>query len=46
VHRLATSCHPQTSGQLEVSSRQTKEILEKTISKKRKDGVDKLLDAL
>ena len=37
VHRLATPNHPQTSGQVEASSQQIKQIPEKTMSKKRKD---------
>ena len=46
IHRLATSYHPQTSGQVEVSNRQIKQILEKTVSRNRKDWSDKLIDAL
>jgi len=37
IHRLATPYHPQTSSQVEVSNRQIKQILEKTVSKYRKD---------
>ncbi|CAA7023770.1 unnamed protein product [Microthlaspi erraticum] len=44
-HRVATPYHPQTTGQLEVSNRQIKEILEK-IGKTRKDWSTKLDDAL
>ena len=45
-HRVATLYHPQTSGQVEVSNRQIKEILEKTVGKTRKDWSTKLDDAL
>jgi hypothetical protein len=46
THRLATLYHPQTSGQVEVTNRQLKQILEKVIKPNRKDWADKLLDAL
>ena len=46
VHRLVTPHYPQTSGQVEVSNRQIKQILEKTVNRHRKDGADKLIDAL
>ena len=47
VHqRFGTTYHPQSSGQAEVSNRQIKSILEKTVAKNRKDWSDKLDDAL
>ncbi|XP_052117682.1 uncharacterized protein LOC127747626 [Arachis duranensis] len=36
-HKVATLYHPQTSGQVEVSNRELKRILEKTINVSRKD---------
>ncbi|NHW78355.1 integrase catalytic domain-containing protein, partial [Escherichia coli] len=36
-HRVATPYHPQTSGQVEVSNRHIKQILEKTVGITRKD---------
>ena len=45
-HRVATPFHPQTSGQVEVSNRQIKEILEKTVGKAKKEWSYKLDDAL
>ncbi|XP_063946014.1 uncharacterized protein LOC135151482 [Daucus carota subsp. sativus] len=46
THRLDTPYHPQTSGQVEVSNRQIKQILEKTVNSNRKDWSTKLIDAL
>lgn len=45
-HRLATPYHPQTSGQVEVSNNELKQILEKSVGHHRKDWVDHLDDAL
>ncbi|GJX01041.1 reverse transcriptase domain-containing protein [Tanacetum coccineum] len=46
THRLSTTYHPQTSGQVEVSNRGLKRILERTIGKNRASWSDKLDDAL
>nr|GEV87822.1 DNA-directed DNA polymerase [Tanacetum cinerariifolium] len=46
THRLATPCHPQTSGQVEVSNRGLKRILEMIVGEKRASWSDKLDDAL
>ena len=46
THKLSTSYHPQTSGQVEVTNRQIKQILEKTVIHNRKDWSVKLCDAL
>ena len=45
-HKVATPYHPQTSGQVEVSNRQIKQILEKMVNSTRKDWASKLNDAL
>nr|GEX47961.1 reverse transcriptase domain-containing protein [Tanacetum cinerariifolium] len=46
IHRLATPYHPQTSGQVEVSNRGLKRILERTVGENRASWSDKLDDAL
>nr|XP_009779421.1 PREDICTED: uncharacterized protein LOC104228635 [Nicotiana sylvestris] len=45
-HKVSTAYHPQTSGQVEVSNREVKQILEKTVSANRNDRARKLDDAL
>ncbi|GJZ25493.1 DNA-directed DNA polymerase [Tanacetum coccineum] len=44
--RVSTAYHPQTNGQVEVSIREIKSILEKTVNPNRKDWSVKLDDAL
>ncbi|GKF00794.1 reverse transcriptase domain-containing protein, partial [Tanacetum coccineum] len=46
THRLSTVYHPQTSGQVEVSNRGVKRILERTVGENRASWSDKLDDAL
>ncbi|GJV91219.1 reverse transcriptase domain-containing protein [Tanacetum coccineum] len=46
THKLSTSYHPQTSGQVEVSNRGLKRILERTVGEHRAKWADKLDDAL
>ena len=45
-HKVATGYHHQTSGQVEVSNREIKSILQKTVGTTRKDWSLKLDDAL
>ncbi|GJS31394.1 reverse transcriptase domain-containing protein [Tanacetum coccineum] len=46
THCLSTAYHPQTSGQVEVSNRGLKRILERTVGENRASWSDKLDDAL
>ncbi|KAL1546149.1 hypothetical protein AAHA92_22792 [Salvia divinorum] len=45
-HRLSSPYHPQANGQAEVSNREIKNILEKTVNPSRKDWSKRLDDAL
>ena len=45
-HIMSLAYHPQTNGQAEISNREIKKILEKTVSSSRKDWSSKLDDAL
>ncbi|KAJ8749935.1 hypothetical protein K2173_013850 [Erythroxylum novogranatense] len=46
THRTSTAYHPWTNGQAEVSNREIKSILEKTVNPNRKDWTLRLDDAL
>ncbi|XP_060202413.1 uncharacterized protein LOC132630829 [Lycium barbarum] len=45
-HKVSTTYHPQTCGQVEISNREVKQILEKTVNTQRKDWEMKLDNAL
>ena len=46
LHNMATPYHPQTSGQVEVSNREIRQILSKTVNGSRTDWSRRLDDAL
>jgi hypothetical protein len=46
THKVGTPYHPQTSGQVEISNREIKGILERTVSTSRKDWSLRLNEAL
>ena len=46
THKVSTAYHPQTSGQAEVSNREIKSILEKTVNPSRKGWSLRLYDPL
>ena len=46
THKIATPYHPQTSGQVEISNREIKNILQMTVNPNHKDWSIRLTDAL
>ncbi|XP_022856809.1 uncharacterized protein LOC111377890 [Olea europaea var. sylvestris] len=46
IHKISTSYHPQTSGQIELANRKIKQILEKTVNPNRNDWSLRLNDLL
>ncbi|XP_050875453.1 uncharacterized protein LOC127079087 [Lathyrus oleraceus] len=46
MHRIYTAYHPQTNGQVEISNREIKQVLEKMVQPNRKDWSRRLEDAL
>ena len=46
THKVAISYHPQTSGQVELTNRKIKQILEKIVNPNHKDWSLRLIDAL
>ena len=46
THKVGTAYHPQTSGQVEISNRELKRILDKTVDSSKKDWSIKLEDTL
>jgi hypothetical protein len=46
THKVATFYHPQTNGQVKLTNREIKQILEKTVNPNRKDRSLRLNDTL